>query len=116
MCKKGTRKRMKKKKTPISNNLLRQCSELRRQRDAIMMASDYEKLHSRQCEKYPPCIVCGKEGDNIRKCFFPMDWEPQMKAFGHTFAMAICPECLNKKIDEDQVFEMFHINDLKIVK
>lgn len=107
---------MKKKKILISNNMVKECAELRRQRDAIMMADDIKKIHSEQCRKFPPCIVCGKEGDNVRKCFFPMDWKPQMKAFGHTFAMAICPECMEKKIHEDQVFEMFDLSDLKIVK
>lgn len=106
---------MKKKKTPITNALVKQCDELRRQRNALMMKDDFSKLHSDQCMKYPPCIVCGKEGDNIRKCFFPMDWKPQMKTFGHTFSMAICPDCLNRKIEEDQVFEMFHLSDLSIV-
>ena len=107
---------MKKKKIKITNNLLKECKELRRQRDAIRMADDFAKVHSEQCLNSPPCVCCGKDGDNVRKCFFPIDWKSQTKAFGHTFAIAICPECLMDRLEKDWAFEMFDFDDLKNLK
>lgn len=108
---------MKKRKIPISRNMAAVCEDLRKQQIALMQMADRDNynLHSEACKKYPPCIVCGKEGTNVRKCFFPLDYEPQIRAFGYTFSMSLCTECFAKAMEEDRVFQIIDLKELGIL-
>lgn len=106
---------MKKRKTLISKNMAAVCEDLRRQQRELLMMSEKENLHSEACVKYPPCIVCGKEGTNVRKCFFPLDYDAQVKAFGWTFAMSLCPDCFAKAMEDDKVFQIVDLKEIGIL-
>jgi len=109
---------MKKRKTLISKNMAAVCDDLRKQQLALMQMADRDNydLQSEQCVKYPPCIVCGKEGTNVRKCFFPLDYEPQIRAFGWTFAMSLCTECFAKAMETDRVFQIINLKEIGILQ
>lgn len=106
---------MKKRKTLISRNMAAVCEDLRRQQRELLMMADKENLHHEACVKYPPCICCGKEGTHVRKCFFPLDYEAQVKAFGWTFSMSLCVDCLNKAMEDDRVFQIINLSEIGIL-
>lgn len=107
---------MKKRKTLISKNMASVCEELREQQRQLMQMAEKDNLHSEACVKYPPCICCGKEGTNVRKCFFPLDYEPQIRAFGWTFAMSLCTECFAKAMETDRVFQIINLKEIGILQ
>lgn len=106
---------MKKRKILISKNMAAICESLREQQRQLMQMADKNNLHSEACVKYPPCICCGKEGTNVRKCFFPLDYEAQIKAFGWTFALSICTECFSKAIEDDRTFQIINLKEIGIL-
>ena len=106
---------MKKRKNLISKNMAAVCEDMRLQQRELMMMAEKKKLHSEVCVKYPPCIVCGKEGTNVRKCFFPLDYEAQVKAFGWTFAMSLCTDCFEKAMEQDRVFQIINLSEIGIL-
>lgn len=105
---------MKKRKQLISKNMASVCEDLRRQQRELLQMADKKNLHSEACVKYPPCICCGKEGTHIRKCFFPLDYEAQVKAFGWTFAMSLCTDCFAKAMEEDKVFQIVDMKEIGV--
>ncbi|MCQ2096808.1 MAG: hypothetical protein MJY87_02555 [Fibrobacter sp.] len=105
---------MKKRKTLISRNMAAVCEDLRRQQRELLQMADKDNLQSDACVKYPPCICCGKEGTNVRKCFFPLDYEAQVRSFGWTFSMSLCVDCLNKAIDRDRVFQIVDLKEIGV--
>lgn len=106
---------MKKRKTLISKNMAAVCEDMRRQQFELMMMAEKENLHSEACQKYPPCIVCGKEGTHVRKCFFPIDYDVQHRSFGWTFAMSLCTDCFAKAMEEDKVFQIINLEEIGIL-
>lgn len=106
---------MKKRKTLISKNMASVCQELREQQRQLMQMADKNNLHSEACVKYPPCIVCGKEGTHVRKCFFPLDYEAQVKSFGWTFAMSLCTDCFEKAMEDDRVFQIINLKEIGVL-
>lgn len=105
---------MKKRKQLISKNMAAICEDMRRQQRELLMMAEKENLHSEACEKYPPCIVCGKEGTHVRKCFFPLDYEVQQRSFGWTFAMSLCTECFQNAMAQDRVFQIVDLNEIGV--
>ena len=105
---------MKKRKQLISKNMASVCEDLRRQQRELLQMADKQNLHSEVCVKYPPCICCGKEGTHIRKCFFPLDYEAQVKAFGWTFAMSLCTDCFAKAMEDDKVFQIVDMKEIGV--
>lgn len=106
---------MKKRKTLISKNMASVCEDLREQQRQLLQMADRDNLQSEACVKYPPCIVCGKEGTNVRKCFFPLDYEAQIRAFGWTFAMSLCTDCFAKAMESDRVFQIVDLKEIGIL-
>lgn len=106
---------MKKRKTLISKNMATVCEALREQQRQLLQMADRNNLQSDACVKYPPCIVCGKEGTNVRKCFFPIDYEAQVKAFGWTFALSLCTDCFAKAMEDDKVFQIVDLKEIGIL-
>lgn len=106
---------MKKRKALISKNMAAVCEDMRRQQRELLEMADKNNLHSDACVKYPPCIVCGKEGTHVRKCFFPIDYEVQHRSFGWTFAMSLCPECFAKAMEDDRVFQIIDLKEIGIL-
>lgn len=106
---------MKKRKTLISKNMASVCESLREQQRQLLEMADKNNLHSEACVKYPPCIVCGKEGTHVRKCFFPLDYEAQVKAFGWTFAMSLCTDCFAKAMEQDRVFQIVDLKEIGVL-
>lgn len=106
---------MKKRKTLISKNMAAVCEDMRRQQRELLEMADKNNLHSDACVKYPPCIVCGKEGTHVRKCFFPIDYEVQHRSFGWTFAMSLCTECFAKAMEDDRVFQIVDLKEIGIL-
>lgn len=106
---------MKKRKTLISANMASVCKELREQQRQLMQMAEKDNLHSEACVKYPPCICCGKEGTHVRKCFFPLDYEAQIKAFGWTFAISLCTDCFKKSMENDRTFQIINLKEIGIL-
>ena len=106
---------MKRRKTLISRNMAAVCEDLRHQQRELLQMAEKDNLQSDACKKYPPCIVCGKEGTNVRKCFFPIDYEPQIRAFGWTFSMALCIDCFKKAMADDRVFQIVDLKEIGIL-
>ncbi len=106
---------MKKRKTPITKNMASVCEELREQQRQLMEMAEKDNLHSEACVKYPPCIGCGKEGTHVRKCFFPLDYEAQIKAFGWTFAISLCTDCFKKAMENDRTFQIINLKEIGIL-
>jgi len=106
---------MKKRKTLISKNMASVCEDLREQQRQLLQMADRDNLQSEACVKYPPCIVCGKDGTNVRKCFFPLDYEAQVRAFGWTFAMSLCTDCFAKAMEDDKVFQIIDLKEIGIL-
>jgi len=106
---------MKKRKTLISKNMAAVCEDLREQQRQLLLMADRNNLHSDACKKYPPCIVCGKEGTHVRKCFFPLDYEAQVRAFGWTFAMSLCTDCFAKAMEQDRIFQIINLEEIGIL-
>lgn len=106
---------MKKRKALISKNMAAVCEDMRRQQRELLEMADKNNLHSDACVKYPPCIVCGKEGTHVRKCFFPIDYEVQHRSFGWTFAMSLCTECFAKAMEDDRVFQIVDLKEIGIL-
>lgn len=106
---------MKKRKTLISKNMATVCEALREQQRQLLQMADRNNLQSDACVKYPPCIVCGKEGTHVRKCFFPIDYEAQVKSFGWTFAMSLCTDCFAKAMEDDKVFQIVDLKEIGIL-
>lgn len=106
---------MKKRKALISRNMAAVCEDMRRQQRELLEMADKNNLHSDACVKYPPCIVCGKEGTHVRKCFFPIDYEVQHRSFGWTFAMSLCTECFAKAMEDDRVFQIVDLKEIGIL-
>lgn len=106
---------MKKRKTLISKNMASVCEDLREQQRQLLQMADRDNLQSEVCVKYPPCIVCGKDGTNVRKCFFPLDYEAQVRAFGWTFAMSLCTDCFAKAMEDDKVFQIIDLKEIGIL-
>lgn len=106
---------MKKRKALISKNMAAVCEDMRRQQRELLEMADKNNLHSDACVKYPPCIVCGKEGTHVRKCFFPIDYEVQHRSFGWTFAMSLCTECFAKAMEDDRVFQIVDMKEIGIL-
>lgn len=106
---------MKKRKALISKNMAAVCEDMRRQQRELLEMADKNNLHSDACVKYPPCIVCGKEGTHVRKCFFPIDYEVQHRSFGWTFAMSLCTECFARAMEDDRVFQIVDLKEIGIL-